>query len=91
MKPAIRARAEAVMSGAVLAQHDAATTGKLQPTTRQAFDLMWRVQLPEGGPTAEAEQRATIGDDNHFGATMAAIAVGAAPEGYADTPTARPA
>ena len=38
----------AVMAGAVLAQHDAATTGKLQPATRQALDLMWRVQQADG-------------------------------------------
>ena len=39
----------AVMAGAVLAQHDAATTGKLQPATRQALELMWRVQQADGG------------------------------------------
>jgi len=39
----------AVMAGAVLAQYDAATTGTLQPATRQALDLMWRVQQPDGG------------------------------------------
>ena len=85
-----RRRAEAVMSGAVLAQHDAATTGKLQPATRQALDLMWRVQLPEGGfDWLKPNNEPPSAIDNHFGATMSAIAVGAAPEGYADTPKAR--
>src|SRR5438105_3590312 len=41
--------AEVVMSAAVLAQHDAATTGQLHPTTRQALDRMWTVQRADGG------------------------------------------
>jgi len=84
-----RRRAEAVMSAAVLAQHDVATTGKLQTATRQALDLLWRVQLPEGGFNwLKPNNEPPSAIDNHFGATMAAIAVGAAPEGYADSPAA---
>ncbi len=82
--------AEAVMAGAVLAQHDAATSGKLQPTSRQALDLMWQLQQEDGGYNwlkANTEPPSAI--DNHFGATMAAIGAGLAPDGYADTPSAR--
>ena len=78
------------MAGAVLAQHDAATTGKLQPATRQALELMWRVQQADGDfnwVTGPAEPPSAI--DKHFGPTMAAIGAGAAPDGYADTPEAR--
>ena len=41
--------AEVVMSAAVLALNDAATTGKLHPTTRVALDRMWTVQRDDGG------------------------------------------
>jgi squalene-hopene/tetraprenyl-beta-curcumene cyclase len=85
-----RRRAEAVMSAAVLAQHDAATTGKLHSATRQALDLVWRVQLPEGGfDWLKPNNEPPSAIDNHFGATMAAIAVGTAPEDYSETPHAR--
>lgn len=85
-----RRRAEAVMSGAVLAQHDAATTGKLQPVTRRALDLMWRVQRSEGGyDWLKPNNEPPSAIDDHFGATMAAIGAGAAIEGYAEMPAAR--
>ncbi len=41
--------AEVVMSAAVLAMNDAATTGKLHVTTRKALDRMWKVQRADGG------------------------------------------
>ncbi|MFZ5832910.1 MAG: hypothetical protein ACOY3P_22715, partial [Planctomycetota bacterium] len=85
-----RRRTEAVMAGAVLAQHDAATSGKLQPKTRQALDLMWQVQLEEGGyDWLKPNNEPPTAIDNHFGATMAAIGVGVAPDDYASTPAAR--
>ena len=85
-----RRRAEAVMSGAVLAQHDAETTGKLRPVTRRALDLMWQVQLPDGGfDWLKPNDEPPSAIDNHFGATMAAIAAGIAPGGYADSPKTR--
>jgi squalene-hopene/tetraprenyl-beta-curcumene cyclase len=81
---------EAVMSGAVLAQHDAATSGKLQPITRKALDLMWQVQQRDGGYNwLKPNNEPPSAIDNHFGATMAAIGAGLAPDGYADTPAAR--
>jgi squalene-hopene/tetraprenyl-beta-curcumene cyclase len=81
--------AEVVLTAAVLAQHDAATGGKLQPATRTALDRIWDVQRADGG-----WNWIKIGDppseiDDHFGATTAAIGVAVAPEGYADTPRAR--
>ena len=78
------------MGGAVLAQHDAETTGKLHPVTRRALDLMWQVQLPDGGfDWLKPNNEPPSAIDNHFGATMAAIAAGTAPGGYADSPKAR--
>ena len=40
---------EAVMVASVLAQNDAATTGKLHPATRLALDRMWDHQRQDGG------------------------------------------
>jgi hypothetical protein len=39
---------EVVATAAFLAMHDALTTGKLHPLTRQALDRMWTLQKPEG-------------------------------------------
>src|SRR5688572_26703848 len=41
--------AEVVMTAAVLAMNDAATTKKLHPTTKKALDRMWTVQRTDGG------------------------------------------
>ena len=40
---------EAVMIASVMAQNDAATTGKLHPATHQALDEMWGHQRQDGG------------------------------------------
>ena len=44
-----RWNAEVVMSAAVLAMNDAATSGKLHTTTRKALDRMWTLQRADGG------------------------------------------
>ena len=79
----------AVMGAATLAQLDAATTGKLQPLTREALDRMWELQRDDGHWEWEKQNEAPSAMDDHFGATLAAIAAGAAPENHADTPNAR--
>jgi squalene-hopene/tetraprenyl-beta-curcumene cyclase len=81
--------AEVVMSAAVLAHHDTATTGRLHASTRKALDRMWQVQREDGGFEWLKCNWPPMESDDHFGATMAAIAVGVAPEGYARTPAAR--
>jgi squalene-hopene/tetraprenyl-beta-curcumene cyclase len=86
--PDMRAVA-AVMTAAVLAQHDAATTGRLHPLTRTALDRMWEFQQPDGGWKWAKLSAPPSEIDEHFGVTMAAIAVGAAPEKYALTPKAQ--
>jgi len=82
--------AEVVAMAASLALNDAATTKKLHPLTRRALDRMWTVQREAGDwawltncgwPPMEV--------DEHYGVTLAAIAVGAAPDGYAKTPDAQ--
>jgi squalene-hopene/tetraprenyl-beta-curcumene cyclase len=81
--------AEVVVIAAALALNDAATTGKLHPLTRSALDRMWALQRAEG------DWKWPIGcawppmeSDEHYGVTLAAIGVGAAPNDYAKTPAA---
>lgn len=78
--------AEVVMTAVVLALHDRATTGKLHAVTRQALDRVWTVQREDGGFDWLKCDWPPMESDDHFGATMAAIGVAAAPEGYAATP-----
>ena len=80
---------EALLTATVLTQHDAATTGKLQPVTRESLDLMWKLQREDGGWhwLKTTEPPSATGD--HYGGTMVAMGVGLAPDGYAKTPAAQ--
>ena len=81
--------AEVVMTGAILALNDTATTGKLHPLTREALDRTWTLQREDGGFDWLKCGWPPMESDDHFGATMAVIGVGAAPEDYAQTEKAR--
>jgi squalene-hopene/tetraprenyl-beta-curcumene cyclase len=81
--------AEVVMSAAVLAVHDANTTGKLHDTTKKALARMWTVQKEDGGFAWIKCDWPPMESDDYFGATMALIGVGAAPENYRDTAEAK--
>ncbi len=81
--------AEVVATATVLALNDAATTGQLQDVTRQALDKMWTLQREDGGWTWIKCDWPPMESDDHFGVTFAAVGVGAAPAGYADTPAAK--
>ena len=76
-------------TAAALAFNDAATTGKLHVQTRQALDRMWTLQRDDGGWNWLKCGWPPMESDDHYGATLAAIAVGVAPEGYAKTDAAR--
>ena len=80
---------EAVMVASILAQNDAATTGKLHPTTRKALDRIWTLQREDGGWTWMKNNEPPSEVDDHYGVTMAAIGVGMAPDGYRKTPAAQ--
>jgi squalene-hopene/tetraprenyl-beta-curcumene cyclase len=80
---------EAVMTAAVLAQNDAATTARLHPLTRKALDRMWEFQQVDGGWKWAKLKAPPSEVDDHFGVTMAAIGAGIAPERYALTPKAQ--
>lgn len=81
--------AEVVMAAAVLAFNDAATSGKLHPATRKALDRIWTVQRGDGGFDWLKCDWPPMESDDDYGAPMAVIGVGVAPEGYAQTEAAR--
>jgi squalene-hopene/tetraprenyl-beta-curcumene cyclase len=81
--------AEVVATAAALAFNDRATTGKLHPLTRTALDRMWELQQEHGGWNWLKCDWPPMESDDHYGVTLAAIAIGAAPEGYSETPAAK--
>lgn len=81
--------AEVVASAAALAFNDAATTGKLHPLTKTALDRMWTVQQKDGGLKWLKCAWPPMENDDHYGVTLAALAVGVAPGNYAKTPAAQ--
>jgi squalene-hopene/tetraprenyl-beta-curcumene cyclase len=81
--------AEVVASAAALAFNDAHTTGKLHPTTKTALDRMWTLQRPDGGWDWIKCNWPPMENDDHYGVTLAALAVGVAPEDYAKSEVAQ--
>jgi squalene-hopene/tetraprenyl-beta-curcumene cyclase len=81
--------AEVIATAAALSFNDAATTGKLHPLTRTALDRMWTVQTKDGGWSWLKCDWPPMESDDHYGVSLAAIAVGVAPEKYAETPAAQ--
>jgi squalene-hopene/tetraprenyl-beta-curcumene cyclase len=79
-----------VATAVTLAFNDAQTTGRLHPLTRQALDRMWTLQKPDGGWNWLKCGWPPYEHDDYFGAVFAAIGVGFAPEGYAQTPQPQP-
>ncbi|MBL8850084.1 MAG: squalene--hopene cyclase [Planctomycetaceae bacterium] len=78
-----------VETAAALAFHDRRTTGTLHPTTRTQLDRMWTFQRADGSWEWPFRDVPPIKSDEHYGVTMAALATGAAPDGYAATDAAR--
>lgn len=78
-----------ILAPVELARHDAATTGKLAPVTRQALDAMWRLQRADGGIDWIHVKEAPQAIDDWWPAAMIALGVAAAPENYAETDLAK--
>jgi len=74
-----------VVVGAGLTLNDAQTTSALSDVAREVLDIMWTVQRDDGGWKWPHCDYAPLEIDDHYGATLAALAVGMAPEGYAQT------
>ena len=81
--------AEVVVAAAALAHNDAHTTKKLHPLTKTALDRMWTVQKKDGGIRWLNINQPPMEFDDHYGVTLAALAVGVAPEYYAKTDQAK--
>ena len=81
--------AEVVMSAATLVMNDAATTGKLQPATHKALARMWKVQRADGGFDWLKCGWPPMESDDDYGIAIAALALGAAPQSYRETPEAQ--
>jgi squalene-hopene/tetraprenyl-beta-curcumene cyclase len=82
--------AEVVATATVLALHDAATTGHLHALTRRALDRMWTLQRPDGSWDWLKCGWPPYEHDDYYGAVLAAVGVGAAPDAYAATPAVQP-
>jgi squalene-hopene/tetraprenyl-beta-curcumene cyclase len=86
--------AEAVNNALILASYDAVS--HLQPVTRKAFEAMWTLQ-EKSGPKAGAWIWQNFHfspweapESEYYGAAMAAIAAGTAPDHYAEDPAIQP-
>ena len=78
-----------VVVGAGLTFHDIQTTGRLSDVARETLDLMWTVQREDGGWRWPHDDYAPLEIDDHYGVTLAALTVGVAPDGYAETEAAK--
>jgi squalene-hopene/tetraprenyl-beta-curcumene cyclase len=82
---------EAVLNALILAEADA-PAGKLSDDTRVAFEHMWAVQAKTGDQRGAwpwldfSNEPFEAADSVFYGASLAAIAVGIAPEHYRATP-----
>ena len=81
--------AEVVSTAEALAIHDAVTTGTLHPLTRKALDRMWTLQKADGGWEWLKCGWPPLEHDDYYGAIVAALAAGHAPDGYARGQSAR--
>jgi squalene-hopene/tetraprenyl-beta-curcumene cyclase len=77
------------MIASVLAQNDAATTGKLHSATRFALDRIWEFQRDDGGWEWLNDNEPPSEIEEYYGVTMAAIGVGIAPDNYSQMPKAK--
>jgi len=82
---------EAVLNALILASYDA-QTGRLSDDTRTAFGNMWALQQTGGNKKGAWSwlqfnlEPWEANDSQYYGAALAAVAVGTAPENYRSTP-----
>ncbi len=81
---------ESILNALILAGYDVAT-GRLSPDARLALDNMWAQQLKTGAAKGawswlQFHNSPWEGDSQYYGATLAAIAVGTAPDNYRSAP-----
>src|SRR3989442_15736021 len=81
---------ESILNALILAGYDV-STGKLSANARLALDNMWAQQLKTGEARGawswlQFHNSPWEGDSQYYGATLAAIAVGTAPDNYRSAP-----
>jgi squalene-hopene/tetraprenyl-beta-curcumene cyclase len=82
---------ESVLNALILASRDA-QNGQLSDDTRAAFNNMWALQQTAGENKGSwlwlqfDQEPWEANDSNYYGATLAAMAVGTAPESYSSAP-----
>jgi len=74
---------EVVGTACAMALYDARTTGKLDPLTRQALNRVWTLQDKDGVWSWTQCGWQPFEVDKYFGALLAAVGAGHAPDGYA--------
>lgn len=85
-----RGDAYVVVTAVALAFNDAQTTGKLSAAAKAALDKMWAVQKKTGEWNWLKCAWPPFEHDDYYGAVMAAVGVGTAPENYAASDAAKP-
>jgi len=94
-KPSESRGTEAVLNALILAINDA-RAGKLSDVTRSAFANMWASQLTDGDAKGAwpwlrfGMEPWEANDSQYYGAAVAAVAVGIAPENYRSSPDVQP-
>ena len=82
---------ESVLNALILASHDA-EMGQLSNDTRSALDAMWAEQQPSGEKMGAwlwlrfNNEPWEADDSDYYGAALAAVAIGTAPENYGASP-----
>jgi len=81
---------ESILNALILVGYDV-PTGRLSPDARLALDNMWAQQLKAGEARGawfwlQFHNSPWEGDSQYYGATLAAIAVGTAPDNYRSAP-----
>lgn len=84
-------RAGQVLVALGMAQHDARSTGTLQPSTRKALDHVWSFLKDDGGLHWVPFKEAPSAIDHLWGNMLLAEAAGTAPGNYKDTEPAKSA
>ena len=85
---------ESVLNALILAQEDA-RRGKMSETTQLALRIMWSKQIKSGDRAGSwpwisaGNEPWEAPDSDYWGATLALVAAGTAPEGYLETPQIR--
>ncbi len=78
-----------IVVGTGLSFNDLQTSGQLSPVAREVLDIMWTVQREDGGWNWPHCDYAPMEIDDHYGVTLATLAVGCAADDYAETPPAQ--